>query len=380
MKVHFSLMLFLALIAGQIGAQPAVRDVLVRGEPRQGPIKEVIIHATGGPDCDQSRSFRGGTLNGIVEHFRRNQGRISIHYIIGRTGETVRMVPESMVAFHVRGHNANSIGIELVNDGNGIDPFGEPQLDALVDLLREILARHQLDSTALKSHAELDDSFILCRGEQIKRKVDPGLAFPWDRIRTALQVKNNVAANKLQANEVATLFEPDRPVEQAAVRGSESSVPGGPAIHRSPALPRASQTPTGPSLTEERFLDHRDGTLSDQRTGLMWTARDNGEDISWLEAVRYVEELRFGGYSDWRLPSMQELAELLRETPNTRIPSRGCSGDYRIPSAFHLSCGVLWSSERQSHGAYAFNFASSEPRFDNPAEGGHRRVLAVRSE
>jgi N-acetylmuramoyl-L-alanine amidase len=178
--------LSLMLAGGLTVAQPVVREVPIRGKPRQGPVHQIIIHTTGGPDCDPSRSFRGGSLEGIVGHFQRNQQRISIHYIIGRTGEIVRLVPETQVAFHVRGHNADSIGIELVNDGDGRDPFSEPQLETLVVLLRDLLTRHRLDTTALKSHAELDDSELACGDQRLKRKVDPGAAFPWERIRAAL--------------------------------------------------------------------------------------------------------------------------------------------------------------------------------------------------
>jgi N-acetylmuramoyl-L-alanine amidase len=184
--MRFLTLLMLMLSTGLAVAQPVVRDVPVRGEPRQVPVRQIVIHATGGPDCDPSRSFRSGTLEGIVGHFQRNQQRISIHYIIGRNGEVVRLVPETRVAFHVRGHNADSIGIELVNDGDGRDPFSEPQIEALVVLLRDRLARYRLDITALKSHAELDDSELVCDGRRLKRKVDPGAAFPWERIRAAL--------------------------------------------------------------------------------------------------------------------------------------------------------------------------------------------------
>jgi N-acetylmuramoyl-L-alanine amidase len=185
--MRFLVMLILVLSAGPAVTQPVVRDVPVRGEPRQVPVRQIIIHATGGPDCDPSRRFRGGRLDGIVGYFQRNQQRISIHYIIGRTGEIVRMVPETRVAFHARGHNADSIGIELINNGDGLDPFSEPQLEALIVLLRDLLARHQLDTRALKSHAELDDSELVCGDRRLKRKVDPGAAFPWERIRTALE-------------------------------------------------------------------------------------------------------------------------------------------------------------------------------------------------
>ena len=191
MKGVLLLVLFLGL------AMPvfALDDqVLVTGKARPDGVRMIVLHATGGPDCVDSRSFRGGTLDGIVGHFLRNRSRISIHYVIGRDGRVVSMVPESQVAWHVRGHNQDSIGIELVNDGDGVDHFAAAQIDTLVDLLRGVLERHQLEPDAIKSHAELDDSTIVCNGVAIKRKQDPGAAFPWERVLAELQLDSDSAS------------------------------------------------------------------------------------------------------------------------------------------------------------------------------------------
>src|SRR5260370_29047665 len=52
------------------------------------------------------------------------------------------------------------------------------------------------------------------------------------------------------------------------------------------------------------------GYWSDSSTGLMWTAKDNGSDISWATAVKHCHNLRLAGYSDWRLPSIDELERI----------------------------------------------------------------------
>lgn len=172
-------LLLLSLLSWMAMPVAAVDDrVPVSGKMREGPVRKIVLHATGGPDCDASRSFRGGTLEGIVGHFLRNRSRISIHYVIGRDGRVVAMVPESQVAWHVRGHNQDSIGIELVNDGDGVDQYTDPQIDSLIELLRGLLERHGLGVDAIKTHDELDDSTITCNGVVIKRKQDPGRAFP----------------------------------------------------------------------------------------------------------------------------------------------------------------------------------------------------------
>jgi N-acetyl-anhydromuramyl-L-alanine amidase AmpD len=174
------LTLLLAGVAMPVAALDAVVDktVPVTDKSREGPVRKIVLHATGGPDCDSSRRFRGGTLDGIVGHFLRNRSRISIHYVIGRDGRVVAMVPESQVAWHARGHNQDSIGIELVNDGDGVDQYSDAQIQRLIELLRGLLARHRLGVDAIKTHAELDDSTITCNGVVIKRKQDPGRAFP----------------------------------------------------------------------------------------------------------------------------------------------------------------------------------------------------------
>ncbi|EXJ15680.1 N-acetylmuramoyl-L-alanine amidase [Imhoffiella purpurea] len=159
------------------------------------PIDLIVIHATGGPGCRDDRLWHapGGTLESNVRHFA-NHPDISYHYLIGRDGETVAGVAESEVAHHVRGHNRNSIGIELVNDGNGKDPFPPAQINALMGLLDRLLLRYRLTPDRIRGHSELDRSAFECGGKRYKRKIDPGGEypgstgnFPWKRIRESLR-------------------------------------------------------------------------------------------------------------------------------------------------------------------------------------------------
>src|ERR1700678_3020039 len=50
------------------------------------------------------------------------------------------------------------------------------------------------------------------------------------------------------------------------------------------------------------------GYWVDSSTGLMWSAKDNGEkDLNWHQAMKYCSNLRLAGYSDWRLGELDEM-------------------------------------------------------------------------
>jgi formylglycine-generating enzyme required for sulfatase activity len=49
------------------------------------------------------------------------------------------------------------------------------------------------------------------------------------------------------------------------------------------------------------------GVWTDPATGLMWTKQDSGSGVSWDQAKAYCSNLRLGGFSDWRLPTIDEL-------------------------------------------------------------------------
>ena len=64
------------------------------------------------------------------------------------------------------------------------------------------------------------------------------------------------------------------------------------------------------------FVDNGDGTITDRATGLMWERGGSETDRDKDRAVFYVDKLnksRFAGYSNWRLPTLEELASLLNK-------------------------------------------------------------------
>jgi hypothetical protein len=133
---------------------------------------------------------------------------------------------------------------------------------------------------------------------------------------------------------------------------------------------------------------HAHGFWIDPFTGLMWAGRDNGRDVSWKNAMKYCRDLRWAGYSDWRLANMAELQGIYDSS--TAAP--GLAGPHRKlrDFTFHVKgnlflTGDQWSSNyrmddrgRPSGYAYYFDFNSGKPDDD---EGGYsygKRALCVR--
>jgi len=71
------------------------------------------------------------------------------------------------------------------------------------------------------------------------------------------------------------------------------------------------------SATQPSYTDNGDGTITDNRTGLMWVKDgnsagcNNGSYLIWADALTFCENLSYVGYTDWRLPNRNELQSIV---------------------------------------------------------------------
>jgi len=116
------------------------------------------------------------------------EGRVSSHYLVRENPLKIyQLVDEGQRAYHAgesswKGQtqlNAASIGIEIDNRGdtpgpNGLEfhEYSKPQIDAVIDLVKSIVARHQIRPDRILGHSDIAP----------QRKVDPGPKFPWKRL------------------------------------------------------------------------------------------------------------------------------------------------------------------------------------------------------
>ncbi len=109
--------------------------------------------------------------------------RVSAHFFIERDGQISQFVSCLQRAWHAGvssfagRDNCNdfSLGIEL--EGTDDLPYSEAQYDALVPLVQQLLAAYPaLSVERICGHSDIAPG----------RKTDPGPAFDWPRLRTAL--------------------------------------------------------------------------------------------------------------------------------------------------------------------------------------------------
>jgi hypothetical protein len=63
--------------------------------------------------------------------------------------------------------------------------------------------------------------------------------------------------------------------------------------------------------TFHRFQDNRDGTVLDTKIGLLWQKEDDGEKRDYRQALAYCQNLSLAGLAGWRLPTLNELKEII---------------------------------------------------------------------
>jgi hypothetical protein len=95
------------------------------------------------------------------------------------------------------------------------------------------------------------------------------------------------------------------------------------------------------SAYDNHFIDNQNGTITDQATGLMWQKSGSQAVLRKHHAAGYVNKInkqKFAGYSDWRLPTIEELASLLSKTEMRSL---------HIDTAFEEKQKFCWSSDKK---------------------------------
>lgn len=108
--------------------------------------------------------------------------------------------------------------------------------------------------------------------------------------------------------------------------------------------------------------DDDDGeTWTDQDTGLMWQVTPDPEEFNWDDEMKsgydvdeYCKSLEYGGYSDWRLPTISELRSIVRGCDATETEGSCGVTDTCLDrsSCYDQSCNGCSENQGPSNGCY----------------------------
>jgi N-acetylmuramoyl-L-alanine amidase len=160
---------FVVAATGGCTTQPKI-DTSYHAVSQDSRVQFIILHYT---EIDFARSLH-----------RLTKEEVSSHYLVNDQPPTIyRLVAENQRAWHAgpsfwRGYthlNSSSIGIEIVNPGNGGDPnaiyaeYAEQQIKQVIELVRAVERRHGVRPDRVLAHSDI----------QPLTKQDPGPRFPW---------------------------------------------------------------------------------------------------------------------------------------------------------------------------------------------------------
>lgn len=119
-----------------------------------------------------------------------------------------------------------------------------------------------------------------------------------------------------------------------AHRKSETVSAGGDRPVHAWCVAGTSLTGRGPAL-----IDNRDGTVTDQRTGLVWQKTPSAREMTWEQALAHCASLPPSKAGRWRLPNVKELRSLSDDEKSSP------SVDTKLIS--DLRAAPYWSSTSQ---------------------------------
>jgi N-acetyl-anhydromuramyl-L-alanine amidase AmpD len=126
----------------------------------------VVIHHT----ADES-------VENVLQWFQNPKSERSAHYVIEKSGQVHQLVNLKDVAWHCRGENQKSFGIEVVALGR---PMSFDQAEALEAIVFNLLSDYALPYTAVTAHRYTKGASTECPGELFDRYGD---VFGWAKAK-----------------------------------------------------------------------------------------------------------------------------------------------------------------------------------------------------
>lgn len=144
-----------------------------------------------------------------------------------------------------------------------------------------------------------------------------------------------------------------------------------------------------PRIDPQQYIDHGDGTITDAKSGLMWSKCSIGQqwsengcsgaaaNLEWADALTTVQQFNtsggLGGNADWRLPNIKELGSLV--DPQCHSPAISLVFFPETPSATYWSSTARVGTSGEANDGYSINFATGSDLSPEVTKLRHIRVV-----
>ena len=120
-----------------------------------------------------------------------------------------------------------------------------------------------------------------------------------------------------------------------------------------PATENSTAADDGFEFEKAGFKFYKD-VVVDTRAGLMWTRNGNIADkyMSWDKAMSWARNLNYGGYRDWRLPTVDELASFAKRGGNHPSEWFNENGFNSVRASYYWSSSTY--AEPAAHSVYMY--------------------------
>lgn len=141
---------------------------------RSAPLRLPQMATCWSPNCNSRKgaditaivlhhTASAGDARAIARYFQNPQAQVSSHYVVDRDGTVIRCVPDDKRAWHAGpSHfagedNVNdfSIGIEICNRGDGLEPYPPEQVAAVTRLVAHLADRYRIPLGRITRHRDV---------------------------------------------------------------------------------------------------------------------------------------------------------------------------------------------------------------------------------
>jgi N-acetyl-anhydromuramyl-L-alanine amidase AmpD len=173
--------------------------------PDNAKISTIVLHHTA----------MAGDARAVARFFANPKAGVSSHYVVDRSGELVQPVADNLRSWHagksqfngVGNVNDFSIGIEICNLGDSLEPYSDAQYDGIIRLVAWLAQTYQIPLSNITRHRDI----AIPSG----RKIDTSNNFSVQRVRDGAQaLLNGTYQPPSQTNPVAP---PDLPAFRTVI-------------------------------------------------------------------------------------------------------------------------------------------------------------------